>query len=84
VRGLVLGQPEPVHGVVPAQLPPQPGVVSVDTSSGSNSRVGSSVHFGIGVSQSVHFRTMHSLPRAGQLNSIQFNGNLASLDHKPS
>jgi hypothetical protein len=28
VRGLVLGQPEPVHGVVSAEFPPQPWVVS--------------------------------------------------------
>jgi len=56
MRGLVLGQPEPVHGVVPAEFPPQPWVVSVDMTSGSHTRVGSCVHFRICVPQPVHLK----------------------------
>lgn len=54
MRGLVLGQPELVHGVVPAEFPPQPRVVSVDVPSGSDTRVGRCVHFRICVPQPVH------------------------------
>lgn len=56
VRGLVLGQPEPVHGVVSAKFPPQPWVISVDVSSGSHTRVGSCVHFRICVPQLLHLK----------------------------